>query len=54
MNKLDILEQKIKDRMQWYKAQEDYDPRYPNTYRDSYDQLDEVLGMIEEIRKDDK
>lgn len=48
------LERKIKDRMEWYKKQPSYDPRYPNTYRDCHDELNEVLGMIGEGHENDR
>ena len=48
---LDILEQKIKDRMEWFKAQDDFDLKWGlGQYEICYSELDEVLEMIEEIK----
>ncbi len=44
---LDILEQKIKDRMKWLKAQ-----YVPFQYKRACCELKKVLKMIEEVRKD--
>ena len=50
-DKLIILEQKIKDRMEWYKEQDGFDSRCFGKYEICYAELDEVLEMIEEVRK---